>query len=62
MREYNSAINNVFSVQLFLACREFVSKLLNCVFQFSSVISVFFYYYFRISRLLMLRSKNELNN
>jgi len=31
MRKFNSTINNVFSVQLRLACREFVSKLLNCV-------------------------------
>jgi len=34
MRKYNSTINNVFSLQLRLACREFVSKLLNCVLLF----------------------------
>jgi len=36
MRKYNSTINNVFSVQLRLTCREFVSKLLSCVLQLFS--------------------------
>jgi len=36
MHEYNSTINNVFSVQPRLACREFVIELLNCVFQLFS--------------------------
>jgi len=36
MRKYNSTINNVSSVQLRLACREFVIKLLNYVLQLFS--------------------------
>jgi len=62
MRKYNSTINNVFSVQLGLACREIVSNFWIAFFSyFPLVISVFFCCCFRITRRFMLRRKNELN-
>jgi len=50
MRKYNSTINNIFSVQLRLAFREFVSKLLDCVLQLFS---------FSDRRLLLLLFQNH---
>ena len=62
MHKYNSTINNVFSVQLRLACREFISNFWIAFFNyFPLVISVFFCCCFRITRRFMLRRRNELN-
>jgi len=59
-----STINNVFSVQLHLACRDFVSKLLNCFLQlvfFGDQRLLLLLFQDHITSRFMLRSKNELN-